>query len=178
MIRLWPVPSHSPHSLRSLYPLHALHPSPLHTLPPLPLPAPRPPRQRPPTPPLSPLLPFPPPPPLPPTPPLPPLPPRVSPRTARKGEWAHWGLNPGPPACWAGVIPLDQMALATWRKNILKSSGFLCFGVWLVVLCGPRWERTSSTAPRLLPTSSPSYPYSPSFRLTSSVLPAKVNKRA
>ena len=74
------------------------------------------------------------------------------------------------------MIPLDQMALATWHKHILKSSGFLCFGVWLVVLCGPRWERTSSTAPRLLPTSSPSYPCSPSIRLTSSVLPAKVNE--
>ena len=24
-------------------------------------------------------------------------------------NWTHWGLNPGPPACWAGVIPLHHV---------------------------------------------------------------------
>ena len=24
-------------------------------------------------------------------------------------KWTHWGLNPGPPACWAGVIPLHHV---------------------------------------------------------------------
>ena len=23
--------------------------------------------------------------------------------------WTHWGLSPGPPACWAGVIPLHHV---------------------------------------------------------------------
>ena len=28
---------------------------------------------------------------------------------AKQSSWTHWGLNPGPPACWAGVIPLHHV---------------------------------------------------------------------
>ena len=41
-------------------------------------------------------------------------PPQVLLVTAFK-TWTRWGLNPGPPACWAGVIPLHHVPSAKMR---------------------------------------------------------------
>ena len=41
------------------------------------------------------------------------------------GRQQLWGLSPGPPARWAGVIPLP---LGRWGPNFLNLSCFFCFG--------------------------------------------------
>ena len=43
---------------------------------------------------------------------------------AIRGEWTHWGLNPGPSACGADVIPLhhvpDDYKAMSLNHNIRK----------------------------------------------------------
>ena len=63
------------------------------------------------------------------------------------------GLSPGPPACWAGVIPLHQLPLGRWGPNFLKLSCFFCFGgldgfFWWTTLQSTTLPQ--STAPVLL----------------------------
>ena len=53
-------------------------------------------------------------------------------------KWTHWGLNPGPPACWAGVIPLHHVPNERMLFNqcLNKNKSIQHFKMFFYKQCG------------------------------------------
>ena len=64
---------------------------------------------------------------------------------ARARKWTHWGLNPGPSACEADVIPLHHVPMIYLRKSAHTSQSiaglvveYIVLSLLLRCLCGFR----------------------------------------